>query len=307
MHDERPTRRVGRGSISGGLILIVLGFLWLLNNLGYLPGDLVRSLWRLWPLVLLLLGADVALRGFPDRVALPVLLLVTILVGSLIFVLAPTLPQEQIISDSFSQEIGDLRSASIQLELDRGTLGVDPLRGQPHLLVTAQWDHLNSVLIQKEFTESDGRGTLSLADRYEALLPLYFLGGLTNDWAVQLTPSIPLDLELEGDNCELDLRLDGLTLQTVMAQLDDCSGDVRLPATSGLNASLDLQDSRLTLVLPPTAGARVEVQLSDTDLTIDSSRFIEIQPGVYLSEGYDQAQTQISVSLQASDSAITVR
>ncbi len=307
MHDGQPARRVGRGSISGGLILIVLGFLWLLNNLGYLPSDLIRSLWRLWPLILILLGAEIALRGFPDRVALPVLLLVTILIGSLIFVLAPTLPVEQMLSQSCSQEIGDLQSASIELEVDRGSLRVDPLQGQPHLLAAAEWDHISSVLIQKEFTESAGRGTLSFADRYEALLPFYFLGGFRNDWALQLTPSIPLDLELEGDDCELDLHLHGLTLQTVRAQIGDCSGYVSLPATSDLDARLDLQDSRLTLVLPTTAGARVEVELSDSDLTIDSSRFREINPGEYLSEGYDQAQTLIDVSLQATDSTITIR
>lgn len=307
MHDRQPTRRVGRGSISGGLILIVLGFLWLLNNLGYLPGDLVRSLWRLWPLILIFVGADVALRGFPNRVALPVLLLVTVLIGSLIFVLAPTLPVEQVLSQSFSQEIGDLQSAAIELELDNGTLSVDPLQGQPRLLAAAQWDHISSVVIQKEFTESAGRGTLSFADRYEALLPFYFLGGLTNDWDLQLAPFIPLDLEVDADDCELDLRLEGLAVQTVRAQLDDCSGSVSLPATSDLDAKLDLLDSQLTLVLPAAAGARVEVQLSDGDLIIDSSRFREINPGEYLSEGYDQARTLIDVGVEATDSTIIIQ
>jgi len=307
MQDGQPTRRIGRGSISGGLILIVLGFLWLLNNLGYLPGDLIRSLWRFWPLILILVGTEVALRGFPDRVALPVLLLVAVLIGSVFLVLAPTLPAEQMLTHSFSQEIDGLQSASIELDLDNGTLSIDPLQGQPRLLAAGQWDHVSNVLIQKEFTESSGRGSLRLADRYEAFSPFYFLGGLRNDWALQLTPSIPLDLELEGDDCDLELRLDGLTLHTLRAQIGDCSGDIRLPATSGLDARLDLRDSRLTLVLPATAGARVEVQLSDSDLTIDSSRFFEINPGEYLSEGYDQAQTWIGVSLQASDSTITIQ
>ncbi len=307
MHDGQSNRRAGRGSISGGLILLVLGFLWLLNNLGYLPGDLIRSLWRLWPLILILVGADVALRGFPNRVALPVLLLVTMLIGSLIFVLAPTLPAEQVLSQTVSQEIRDLQSAAIQLELDNGALSVDSLQGQPHLLAAAQWDHISSVLINKEFAESDGRGTLSFADRFEALVPFYFLGGFRAAWALQLASSIPLDLDLDADDCELDLRLEGLALQTVRVQIDDCSGSVSLPATSDLDARLDLQDSRLTLVLPATAGARVEAQLSDSDLTIDSSRFREINPGEYLSEGYDQADTLIDVGLQASDSTITVR
>jgi hypothetical protein len=307
MQDGQPTGRIGRGSISGGLILIVLGFLWLLNNLGYLPGDLLRSLWRLWPLILILLGTEVALRGFPDRVALPVLLLVTILIGSVLLVLGPTLPAEQMLSESFSQELGGLQSASVDLELDNGVLSIEPLQDQPHLLATAQWDHVSSVLIQKEFTESSGRGSLSLADRYEAFFPFFFLGGLENDWSLQLTRDIPLDLEIEADDCSLELLLDGLTLTALTGQWDDCTGEVRLPTSDNLDAQLDVGDSRLTIAFPSTVGARLTTKLSDSYLDFDPPRFVELSPEEYLSEGYDQAQIRMDVSLEAVDSTITIQ
>jgi hypothetical protein len=307
MQDRQPTRRIGRGSIIGGLILIVLGLLWLFHNLGYLPGDLLLNLWRFWPLILVLVGLEIALRGFPDRVALPILLLVAVLIGAMLVAVVPNLPGEQRLSDSFSQEIGGLQSASVKLELDNGTLNIQPLQGQPHLLAAAQLDHSSNVLIQKTFTESSGRGELSLADRYEAFFPSFFLGGARNDWALQLTPDVPLDLQIEADDCSLELLLDGLTLTALTAEWDDCTGEVRLPTSDHLNAQLDVGDSRLTIVFPSTVGVRLTTKVSDSYLAFDSSRFVETSPEEYLSEGYDQAQIRMDVSLEAVDSTVTIR
>jgi hypothetical protein len=307
MQERRSTRRIGRGSIAGGLILILLGLLWLLNNLGYLPGDLVRSLWRFWPLALILLGLEVALQGFSDRVALPVLLLAALLIGAVVLVLAPTLPAEQIVSDSFTQEIGGLDSANIELEFDDATLQIEALEGQPGLLAAAQLDHSSNLFVQKGFTESSGRGNLSLADHYEVMFPYFFLGNLKNDWALQLTPDIPLDLQLEGDDSKLDLDLNGLALNTLTAKLDECTGQVRLSATGNLDAELGVEDSRLTIIFPSTVGARLETKLSDSRLDFDTSRFVELAPDEYVSEGYEEAEILIDVSLQASDSTITIQ
>jgi hypothetical protein len=307
VQNRRSTKRIGRGSIAGGLILILVGMLWLLNNLGYLPGDFVRSLWRFWPLALIVVGLEVALQGFSDRVALPILLLAAVLIGAVVVVLAPTLPAEQTVTDSFSQEVGSLDSASIELEFDDATLQIEALQGQPDLLATAQLDHSSNLFIQKEFEESSGRGNLSLADRYEVMFPYFFLGGLENDWALQLTPDIPLDLQLEGDDSELNLNLEGLTLNTLTANLDECSGQVRLSTTAGLDAELDIEDSRLTIIVPSSVGARVVAEISDSDVDFDTSRFVEIGPGEYLSEGYEEAQILVHVSLQASDSTITIQ
>src|SRR5919197_5037441 len=60
---DRPRRR----SIVGPTLLIVLGGLLLLNNLGVLPWEVWGNLWRLWPLVLILVGLELLVghRGTP--------------------------------------------------------------------------------------------------------------------------------------------------------------------------------------------------------------------------------------------------
>jgi hypothetical protein len=103
------------------------------------------------------------------------------------------------------------------------------------------------------------------------------------------------------------LDLNGLALNTLTAKLDECTGQVRLSATGNLDAELGVEDSRLTIIFPSTVGARLETKLSDSRLDFDTSRFVELAPDEYVSEGYEEAEILIDVSLQASDSTITIQ
>lgn len=308
MHDRQRSGSVRRGSVAGALILIVAGFMLLLYNLGYLPGDIWQYLWRFWPMILILVGADIALRGFPAWFAVPVLLLVVVALLGTIWLLTPTLPTQDVVTENLSQDLGDLSRADIRLELDNGTLQVRSLDDSPHLLMTGHFTHDESILIQQEFSPSGGQGNLRLADRYQAYFPfLSFLRTIRNDWMVDLTSGIPLQLHLIGDDCRLDLKLADLALRGLTAELDDCAGEVQLPATDGLDANLNLDGGELTVIVPPDAGARVRLDLDDSDLAINPDRFTKISADEYLSEGSEEAETRLDLTLRASDSAITVQ
>jgi ABC-type polysaccharide/polyol phosphate export permease len=47
----------------GAILLICLGIIFLLNNLGILPWTIWLSLWRLWPVLLILAGLQAVFRG----------------------------------------------------------------------------------------------------------------------------------------------------------------------------------------------------------------------------------------------------
>lgn len=56
--ENRPQRPQFRGSPIGPLILITIGVIFLLNNTGVLPGSGWDLIWRLWPVILILIGAE---------------------------------------------------------------------------------------------------------------------------------------------------------------------------------------------------------------------------------------------------------
>ncbi|HEX2185913.1 MAG TPA: DUF5668 domain-containing protein, partial [Chloroflexota bacterium] len=77
----RPRRR---RSIVAPVLLIALGGLLLLNNLGVVPWDVWETLWRFWPLVLVLAGLELLLGNRGS--ALGLLIAAIVVVGSLAIV-----------------------------------------------------------------------------------------------------------------------------------------------------------------------------------------------------------------------------
>ena len=63
-------RQRRRGGVVWPLILIFIGGVFLLENTGYLPPNFWMNLWRLWPLVLVLVGIELLFASRIPWVAL---------------------------------------------------------------------------------------------------------------------------------------------------------------------------------------------------------------------------------------------
>jgi Domain of unknown function (DUF5668) len=61
--DKKRRRFRYRGSLVGPIILITIGVVFLLSNMGYLSGDVWNFILRLWPLILVAIGLDNVLQG----------------------------------------------------------------------------------------------------------------------------------------------------------------------------------------------------------------------------------------------------
>ena len=72
-----------RTGILGPLILVMIGLLLLFNNLGMLPLGLWGTVWRFWPVILILIGLDIIARQIEERTyyTLCVLIGVVIIIG----------------------------------------------------------------------------------------------------------------------------------------------------------------------------------------------------------------------------------
>ena len=62
MSEERPDRSYEMPT--GGIFLLLLGVVFLLQSLGVLPWSLWNTLWRFWPVVLIITGLGLLLRRF---------------------------------------------------------------------------------------------------------------------------------------------------------------------------------------------------------------------------------------------------
>jgi hypothetical protein len=75
------------GGILGGLFLVFIGIVFLLNNLGLVPNTVWNELWKFWPILVILIGIRVlAGRNFVSRILITVITLF-IFTGVLAFIL----------------------------------------------------------------------------------------------------------------------------------------------------------------------------------------------------------------------------
>lgn len=70
------TRRPG---YVGPLILLTIGFILLFNNLGSLPWEIWGTLWRYWPVILILVGIEILARHTESRAIYILAILLSIL------------------------------------------------------------------------------------------------------------------------------------------------------------------------------------------------------------------------------------
>ncbi len=72
---EAPKREHGRAPVAG-IVLVFLGVVFLLETLGVLPWGLWGTLWQFWPVVLIVLGVSIIMRGLnPWLVSLVIIVL----------------------------------------------------------------------------------------------------------------------------------------------------------------------------------------------------------------------------------------
>src|SRR4030042_6728840 len=101
----------------GPAILIVLGAIFLLNNFGILPWDVWTSIWKFWPVLLILIGVEFFFgQAFSWRTFI-ILLLIIFLVPTLWAVNPFTtnpLASEEL---SISEDLRNLTRAKILIDL----------------------------------------------------------------------------------------------------------------------------------------------------------------------------------------------
>jgi hypothetical protein len=214
---KRSEHPVRQRSLFWPIVLISIGVIWLLGNLGVISSANLVVLGRLWPLILIVVGLELLIgRNTPALSALigiggVALLVVLMLVG-------PSLGwagDVEVKTASFSEPLDDAASARVSLNLGVADTTITAL-AVSNLLISADLSYIGDV----EFiAEGETEKVISLSqtdDGNEGPFSIFGFGWAFQDenlaWNIGLSPDVPIDLNLNGGVGVANLALSGLQL-----------------------------------------------------------------------------------------------
>lgn len=272
-------------SITGPLILILIGAYFLLRNLGYT--NLELNWWivgRFWPLFLIFIGLNIVagqVKGGAGSLLRGLISIAFVTVfGSLLLwgdqlPLVSTYEAAEVQVQNISIPQRDVSTAEVTIDFSNARASLTALEDSNNLLAGTV-SYLDSVETSVDYDGDTAELSLDTDDS------LFFWGGWNvslTPWELSLNSSIPTDLRLDLANGRTELDLDDLTLTYL--RIDAGNGgtsvtmpggdyDIRyeagngsaklvLPPTGRHHMNLDAANGAMTIELPPTMEARIEI------------------------------------------------
>jgi hypothetical protein len=235
-----PNAKPRRGSYGFGIVLIVVGLLFLASNLR--PNlDPWPLLWKYWPLLLILLGVaklwdHMSNRNNPQRGSssfisggLIAVIVVALIVGLSVRHSGRTNP---ILHSPQSVDLQGARSVTAKIDMGAGQLNVN--QGSSHLADADFSYDQDSGTPSMNYSVSGTNGNLDISQHENGGM---HLGRNENTWTVRFG-DVPLDLNVDMGAGQGDLNLRGINLTRLKVELG--AGQINLDLTGERKQSFDV-------------------------------------------------------------------
>jgi Domain of unknown function (DUF5668) len=310
--------RARRSGIVWPLIFILVGSVFLLQNLGVLPPTTWLGLWRVWPLLLVLVGVELLLghRGYlAALVGLVVAIVALGLVAGAIDLPGLSAPRQAsgtVTSRAETQPLRGANQAVVTLRFGAGQLDVGPfLNAGPDDLASMTYDGPPEAAPEAQYSVADGIGRLNyqLSGRASGFVP-FFAGRGDGGEArldVNLRPNLPLSLTVQTGATQAWLDLSQLRVGTLDVAMGAADTWVRLPEAAGTTtAHFSGGATSLRLEIPNGVAAQIRTRGGLNTVSVDQSRFPAAGSDLYRSPDYSTAQNKVDITVETGVSTIRV-
>ncbi len=288
-----------------GILLLFLGIIFLLQSFNVLPWDLWVILWRFWPVLIIIIGLCILLRSYNVwLVTLLVLVLLGACLGIAIWQYGAS-PLVGVTTKNYSQPMGNLQSAQIDIDFTAGSLTMGSLSSDSLNLVEAEYEVRNGEASMKaEFQQQDKEGQLSL-DTEHLTQRFWDKGGI--NWVLNFTSRIPLLVNIKSDASNVDLVLSELEITEFRLDIDASNCKVTMPSSAGITSVYIKADvANVEITIPEGVAARIKVDRGLSALDVDESRFPK-KGDYYVSPNFEGATNRIELELDSDVGRVEVK
>lgn len=289
-----------RGLPIGALIVIAIGVVLLLQNLGILAWSLWAQAWRLWPVILIVIGINVLIgRRYPLMAGVLVLAIVLASIGWLV-------SGAQGVTDAHALEFfnprGSAQSLNVDVDFGASVVRVSALPAGGDQIWQGRFEVPGGADMDVDYSSTGETGQLKVSPA-SGFFP--FLGG-KSEWTLRFSPDVGLALNVDGGAGDLELDLRDLRLASLDMNIGASDATIQLPSVPGtIKVSIDGGASNVDIRVPEDVAARIKSDGGLSSLNV-ASRFKQ-SGDVYISDGYDTAERKADISLSTGVASITVR
>jgi len=259
-----------KGRIFWGLVVLLIGVLLLLENLGYLPGI---SVWGLiWPLFLIALGGWIIWNYYSrgSRKA-----------------------------EHISIPVEGAQQASIRFQHGAGRINITAGTGQETLI---EGDFGGGVDVSKSQKGDEVDIRLKLPG---SIFPLDWSPGQTLDWSTSLNRNIPLALTLETGASESFLDLRDLHITELILKSGASSTSLTLPSNAGsTRVDIDSGAASIKVIVPQGVAAQIRTSGGLSNISV-SDRFPRTG-SLYQSPDYNDAANKVDMDIEMGVGSVSI-
>ena len=291
------------------LLLITVGLVFLLVNLGFVPGVTVLSLLSLWPLLLILVGVDLAIGRRWPLAAIGIDVAV-IGLGLALLASQPTLFANPIFhigsGDGGERDVSVARQSATSLELDiNAGAGRFRVSGGSTALVEA-----HSVAEDLRLRRADFERGGQHADVRIDQTGTRRVGGspaVVAEVETKIASDVATALEVNGGAGEFIIDLSDVTVSSAELNVGAASLTLTLPKPTAA-VSIEVNAGASSIVIDVPEGVEARVTTSGALLSLRSSN-TRLTAGDNTAEtaGYASAPARVTVRVIAGASSITIR
>ncbi|MDQ3812187.1 MAG: cell wall-active antibiotics response protein [Chloroflexota bacterium] len=294
-------------------MLVFIGGVFLLQNLGVLPPSVWGSLWRLWPVVLILAGLEILFgQRMPWLVGIVGLAAVIAALGVAAGLSGgPGARATSIVNRTFETDLGTARQAALTVRFGAGQLTLDALsEPPPGRLAEMTFEGPGELVPAPTFTTIGEVARLDYQVNQRggpAAFPFLTGNGQSPRMQVRVAPQVPIT-SLVVQTGAADARIDLSRLR--VASLDMAVGAattwLRLPESGATTAHISGGAATIRLEVPPGVAAQIRHRGGLSAFNIDESRFPPAGNELHRSPDYDTNPNRVDVSIETGVTTIQV-
>ncbi|MDO9332895.1 MAG: DUF5668 domain-containing protein [Dehalococcoidales bacterium] len=309
MAEEEP--RGSHAAIVWGAFILFIGVVILLQATGVLEWRIWGTLWKFWPVLIIIMGLSFLLssrRGW--LMAVLTLAILGACLGISAFQYMPTLSHDvTLVEQRFSYPVIGVERADARIDFSAGIMVVTDLQTDRRLLVEIDDGHdaqrkpqERLRTMEADFTREDGTVTINVKPINQRLWDDWFVR-----WDLRFNLQIPITLDILCDGSRANLALKDLKVEKLRLEMNVSTGWLMLPASAGDTViNIDMDVSNLEITVPEGVAVKIKADVNLSMFRIDTERFPR-QGDYYISPDYASATNRIELNILCDVSRLTIK